>query len=375
MKIETIPISEIIPYSKNPRKNEGAVDVVAKSIKEFGFKNPIILDKNNEIIAGHTRLKAAKKLALQEVPVIWADDLTSEQVKAFRIMDNKSSEFAEWDMELLKTEFQDLDSLEYDLDLTGFDLSEVAEIWDDKKPKEDDFEIPKEAKYKIEQGEIWQLGDHRLMCGDSTKKEDVDTLMDENKADMVFTDPPYNLGFKYNDYRDNQPKIEYSSWCKNWFLKVKEISNKIIITTGKQNIALWCLIENPEDIAVWIHKNGVSGGKVSNLSLWEPLFFYGKFDRNSRPNNLFEYNLKRQNIGTTGKEHSCPKQIDLIADIVESYSKRKESILDIFGGSGTTLIACEQLKRKCFMMEIDPFYCSVILERWEKLTKKEARKL
>ncbi len=193
MEIKTIKISEIIPYDKNPRKNDQAVDIVAKSIKEFGFLVPIILDKNNEIVAGHTRIKAAEKLGITEVPCIYAKDLTPEQIKAFRIMDNKSHEYSDWNFNLLKEEFRILDDLEFDLELTGFDLKEIGDIWEEKQPKEDNFEIPKYPKYKIEQGEIWQLGEHRLMCGDATKREDVGLLMGENKADMVFTDPPYGI--------------------------------------------------------------------------------------------------------------------------------------------------------------------------------------
>jgi DNA modification methylase len=144
--------------------------------------------------------------------------------------------------------------------------------------------------------------------------------------------------------------------------------DKRIITTGKQNLGMWYEIEEPEEVAVWVHKNGVSGGRVSNLSLWEPIVFYGKYDRNSRPSNLFEYELKEQD---TGKEHSCPKQIAMIADIVRSYSKENELWLDVFGGSGTTLIACEQLNRTCYMMELDPKYCDVIRKRYAKFLGRE----
>ena len=380
MKIENLKINEIKPYKNNARKNDKAVEIVKKSIKEFGFRNPIILDKNNEIIAGHTRLKAAQELEMKTIPCIRAEDLTEDQVKAFRIMDNKSTEFAEWDQDLLKEEFTELDENEFDLELTGFDLREVGDILDDNEIEDDGF-VEVDAyeraknKTKIQLGEIYLLGDHRLMCGDATEKSNIDKLMAQNKADMVFTDPPYNLNFKYPNYDDNKNPEEYSSWCKKWFKILKEISEKIILTNAKQKIGLWYENEEPRDIAIWIHKNGISGAKISNLSLWEPILFYGKFKRDSRVSNLFEYNLKRQETGPTGKEHSCPKQLDLISDIVKSYSNNKENVLDIFGGSGTTLIACEQLNRKCFMMEIDPVYCQVIIDRWEKFTQQKSVKI
>ncbi len=211
MKIETIKISEIKPYKNNPRRNDKAVEIVKRSIKEFGFKNPMLLDQNNEIIAGHTRLKAAIELDYKEVPYIKIEDLTPEQVKAFRIMDNKSSENAQWDNDLLKEEFTELDEAEYDLELTGFELREVGDILDEGVEVNEDivavdaYERAK-SKTKIKQGEIYQLGDHRLMCGDSTEKSNVDKLMGENKADMVFTDPPYNIN--YQDMKGKHKSIE-----------------------------------------------------------------------------------------------------------------------------------------------------------------------
>src|SRR3990167_8503460 len=211
MDVENIPIAEIIPYSKNPRKNDKAVDIVAKSIKEFGFKVPIILDKNNVIIAGHTRLKAAEKLGLKEVPVLWADDLTPEQVKAFRIMDNKSSEYAEWDRELLKGELKELLESNFNLELTGLRESEINEIIGEQIENNP----LKEPKYIINKGEIWQFGNHFLICGDARDKECYKKLIGNNKIKLVFTSPPYNMGSNLYantggmDYKDDLPSKEY----------------------------------------------------------------------------------------------------------------------------------------------------------------------
>ena len=188
MLIVTKPLSEIRPYEKNPRKNDEAVQYVANSIKEFGFKVPIVIDKDGIIVAGHTRYKASKKLKLTEVPCIIADDLTEEQIKAYRLADNKVAEKSEWDFDLLSGELDDI--LNIDMEQFDFDVSENIE---EPEVVEDDFveELPEEPKAKL--GDIYQLGNHRLMCGDSTSIDDVSKLMNGNKADMVFTDPPYKL--------------------------------------------------------------------------------------------------------------------------------------------------------------------------------------
>ncbi|WP_304576326.1 ParB N-terminal domain-containing protein [uncultured Clostridium sp.] len=201
MKLIELSIDEIIPYENNPRKNDNAVDKVAESIKEFGFKVPIIIDKDNIIIAGHTRYKAAKKLDIKKVPVIITEDLTEEQVKAFRIMDNKSSEFATWDYEALLVEMESLKLEDYNLELTGFDFNEIEGIMDKYNPKDieedSDFNIEEQLESienpKSKKGDIWLLGKHRLLCGDSTVKDEVEKLMNGQKANMVFTDPPHHI--------------------------------------------------------------------------------------------------------------------------------------------------------------------------------------
>ncbi|MFH1917616.1 MAG: ParB N-terminal domain-containing protein [Nanoarchaeota archaeon] len=200
MEIENIPISEIIPYEKNPRKNEKAVEIVAKSIKEFGFKVPIILDKNNEIIAGHTRLKAAIKLKMTSVPIIRADELNEEQVKAFRIMDNKSIEYAEWDYDLLEEELKVLQKIDFDLSLTGFSNKELYELM--KLNADAEFDVDKEVEEAIKRGaqrvkenEVWQLGEHKLIIGNSVNRKVWEKLMENEKFDLMFTDPPYRLSY------------------------------------------------------------------------------------------------------------------------------------------------------------------------------------
>ncbi|HZK00929.1 MAG TPA: ParB N-terminal domain-containing protein, partial [Tissierellaceae bacterium] len=232
LKIEYMNIEKLIPYINNPRLNDGAVDKVASSIKNFGFKNPIIIDKDNEIIAGHTRLKAARKLGLDEVPTIKVEDLTDNQIKAFRIADNKTSEFAEWDFGLLEIELEGLDD-----EFTGFDIKELDDMFpDDTEVIEDEFDGEPPENPISKRGDIWQLGRHRLMCGDSTSINDVEKLMNGNKADMVFTDPPYGMnavsksGVLSKKYKtdiigddDNSIAIKAFELCQRLFKTSKQV--------------------------------------------------------------------------------------------------------------------------------------------------------
>ncbi len=374
MKVEIIPISEVIPYEKNPRKNDKAVDIVAKSIKKFGFKQPIVIDKSNVIIAGHTRLKAAKKLGLAEVPVLWADDLTPDEVKAYRIMDNKSIEFSFWDEQLLKEEFQALDEAGFDVELTGFSFKEVGDILG-KEDKEDDFEIPKEPQYKIEQGEIWQLGDHRLMCGDSTKEADVGALMGKNKADMVFTDPPYGIDIvknsgvlKSSGYEDIKGDSSIDVAEKSYNI-IKECK-KIIFFGGHYFTSF---LPPSRGWLVWDKREGLPSDSFGDAEIaWSNI---------KTPIRIFRQKWARiireggRDSESSVRIHPTQKPVGISIEILKLFTDPKDTILDLFGGSGSTLIACEQTKRKCYMMEIDPFYCSVIIERWEKLTGKKGVKL
>ena len=392
LEIEYVPIAEIVPYKNNPRKNDKAVDIVAKSIKEFGFKNPIILDKNNEIVAGHTRLKAATQLGMTEVPIIWAKDLTDDKIKAFRIMDNKSIEFADWDEKLLEGEFRVLDGLGYDLSLTGFDSKEISEIWD-KPVEEEDYQIPKDPVYQIEQGEIWQLGEHRVMCGNSTKKEDVDKLMNSQKADMVFTDPPYGVEYagkneflnkidkgnriqtpiKEDDIKDMGLFLE--KVCNRLKESVNDV-NSIYFTFAGTTLRYLLNALNKSDfklhqILVWAKNNHVLG-RVDYAYKHE-LIVYGWYGKHKYYGG-FCPSVWEIDKPVKSELHPTMKPIELCKKAINNSSKEQMIVLDLFGGSGSTLIACEQTKRKCYMMEIDPFYCSVIIERWEKLTGKKGVK-
>lgn len=196
-------VDELTPYENNPRNNDNAVEAVAKSIKEFGFKVPLVIDKDGEIAAGHTRLKAAKELGLEEVPCIIADDLTPEQVKAFRLADNKVAEFAEWDFELLNNELFELDEINFDMEQFGFEI----DLQEETSVIEDDFDGGLKEETGIKQGDVFQLGRHRLMCGDSTQEDDINKLLKDKEIDMIFTDPPYGMGLN-TDYSSMESKLE-----------------------------------------------------------------------------------------------------------------------------------------------------------------------
>lgn len=362
-------IDELIEYKNNPRDNEKAVQLVADSIKEFGFKNPIIIDKNNVIIAGHTRLKASKLLGLSEVPVIKAIDLTDEQVKAFRIADNKTSELAEWNMELLEAELRDLDDM-----FTGFDELEFNEILGiEQEVEEDDFEmeLPTEAKAKL--GEVYQLGRHRLMCGDSTNN-DVDALMNGNKADMLFTDPPYNIDYKgvsddrqiMNDKMSDEDFTTFISEaigsyptmyvCCSWqYVHLFRNAMERNEVTAKAMI-VWDKINPAQHLDKYFKRH-------------ELILYYGEYGgHKTLRGDIWEVKRQRNTV------HPTMKPIELIAITIKD-NPQANIIYDAFGGSGSTLIACEQLNRTCYMMELDPKYVDVIINRWEEYTGEKAVKL
>ncbi len=407
LKIYYRNVDEIRPYSKNPRKNEKAVEIVAKSIKEFGFQNPIILDGKQEIIAGHTRLKAAKQLKMKEVPVIYAEDLTEEQVKAFRIMDNKSAELAEWDFELLKGELYSLEGTE-SFELTGFSSNEISKIWD--KQVEDDGFVEVSAyeraksKTKVKQGEIYILGEHKLMCGDSTKKEDVARLMGENKAILMVTDPPYGVNYdpKWRDEADKKGLLgnRYPTRAMGEVQNDDRIDWSDAYSLFDGDIMyVWHAGKYASEVAESIKKVDF---ELINQIVWvKPHFILSRGDYHWKHEPCWyavrkgkNHNYKGDRSQTTVWEiggmncfggskdkadertgHGTQKPLLCMSTPIKNNSLSGDNIYDPFGGSGTTLIACEQLDRKCFMMELDPVYCQVIIDRWEKLTSKTAVKI
>jgi site-specific DNA-methyltransferase (adenine-specific) len=359
MEIVLKRLADISPYENNPRKNDEAVKYVAESIKEFGFKVPIVIDRNNIIVAGHTRYKAAKKLNIKEVPCIVADDLTDEQVKAFRLADNKVAEKAEWDFELLSDE---LDGL-FDFDMTVFGFEEEEE----DKPvevEEDDFEIEPPTEPKAKLGDIYQLGRHRLMCGSATSYEDVDKLLSGANIDFIYTDPPYGMsavsksGVLSERYKtdimndgDNTVAVDSFNLCLAKFPNVKQV-------WWGANYYTECL-PSSECWLVWDKNNGSSDQTDCELA-WAN----------------FRSVVRQFTMASEKKDrvHPTQKPCKLFQQIVNKFDKQCEfiNILDLFGGSGSTLIACEQMGKVSYIMELDPKYVDVIIDRWEQFTGEKA---
>ena len=371
MKIVNKKIDEVFLYANNPRKNDMAVDKVATSIKEFGFKVPIVIDSKGVIVAGNTRYKASRKLGLEEIPCLVADDLTEQQIKAFRIADNKTSEYAEWDMELLEIELEGLDDV-----FTGFDMKDLDDMFpDDTEVTEDDFdeEPPEEPISKL--GDIWLLGKHRLMCGDSTSEEDVSKLMDGNKADMVFTDPPYGVSYEgiNNDEESGLEELLLKSF-KNYSENMEKGSSIYVFHADRTAHIFHNVFRkffHFSSMLIWI-KPALVLSQTDYQSRHEPCL-YG-WERNGTHN--WYADRKQTTVLEIGKErvegHTTPKPLEFIGEALRNSSRKGNIVLDLFGGSGSTLIACEQLDRICYMMELDEKYVDIIINRWEQYTGQKA---
>lgn len=370
MIVHNIAIDEIKIYENNPRKNDQAVEGVKKSIKEFGFKVPMIITSDKVIIAGHTRLKAAQQLGYKEVPCVIADDLTEDQIRAFRIADNKTAETAKWDFELLKAELEGLEDM-----FTGFDEAETQEMFGEEvEVEEDDYEIELPSEPRAKLGDIYKLGNHRLMCGDSTSIDDVNKLMNGERADMVFTDPPYNVAFTGRS--GNFDVIKNDDLSEDEFEDFINATISIIKYIKAPIHYIWCN---------WKFY-GILQGKLDYKSciVWaKNVFGLGKGYRHQHEFCLFngeiDENIKNESdlweiAKDTNYVHPTQKPIALCGRALGNH-KDVNNVIDLFGGSGSTLMACEQLNRKCYTMELDPKYVDVIIDRWEQYTGEKAVKL
>lgn len=378
MNIIEKPINEVIPYEKNPRINDNAVPAVMKSIEEFGFKVPIVIDKNGTIVTGHTRLKAAKKLGMKTVPCIVADDLTPEQIKAFRLADNKVAEAAEWDMELLNEE---LDGI-IDIDMSDFNFGDITDSPSSEDVVEDDgenIELPSEPKTRL--GDIWMIGRHKLMCGDATSEDVLKRLMGGDKADMYLTDPPYNVAYegktedKLTIQNDSMEDSAFYQFLVDSFVAADSVMNEGAAFyvwhadsegynfRGACRAVEWelreCLIWNKNTMVLgrqdyqWKHEPCLYGWKGGAAHNWYS-------DR--KQTTVIDMNKPNRNA-----EHPTMKPVQLFAYLMENSSKPGDVVLDSFCGSGTTLIACEQMSRAARVLELDPKYCDVIVERYINL--------
>lgn len=381
MQVQSMKIDEVKPYPNNPRDNDGGVDAVANSIKEFGWQQPIVVDKDNVIIVGHTRYKAAKKLKMNKVPVVVASNLSDEQVRAYRLADNKTGELTDWDMNLLDDELGDIADI--DMSDFGFDL-DIPE--DDEEVQEDDFddEVPEEPKSKL--GQIYQLGRHRLMCGDSTNPEMVKKLVGGVQCDLLLTDPPYNVGYegkqssKMTIKNDRQEDDKFYKFLFDAFSVAKDnlkqgasfyiwySSSEVVNFTNAANNSGLSVREN----LIW-EKNNIVLGRQDYQWKHEPCL-YGWVEGGSHS----WYSDRKQ---TTVMHFDKPQRADLHPTMkpvalfdyqIKNSTKSGDVVLDLFGGSGTTIMACEQDGRNACVMEFDPKYVDVIIKRWEDFTGKKA---
>ena len=371
MNIVMKKTQELLEYENNPRSNDAAVDAVANSIKEFGFKVPIVVTSDNVIIAGHTRLKASLKLGLELVPCIVADDLTQAQIKAFRLADNKTAELATWDFSKLEEELSNID-----MDMLQFGFEDLHSDVPDNA-SDDDFDPDSELTETpyTELGDIYLLGDHRVMCGDSTLKEDVHVLLDGKKIDMIFTDPPYNVDYEGTAGKIMNDKMEDKTFYLFLFQAFTNMFDSIKL--GGSIYVCHAHTEELNFLTSYIN----AGFKLAQILIWEKdNFVFGRQDYHWRhepiiygwkegaahfftddrtQDTIWKYNKPKKN-----EEHPTMKPLELCGKAISNSSRVGEYVLDLFGGSGSTMIAADQLHRKALIMELDEKYVDVIVKRY-----------
>ena len=390
MQIEQRNINEIIPYEKNPRLNDDAVDAVVTSIREYGFRQPIVVDADGVIIVGHTRWKAAKQLGLTEVPVHIATDLSPEKVKAYRIADNQTGNIAEWDYDLLPLELADLQNMDFDLSLLGFDSDELDKLLNGEdtvvEGMTDPDEVPEPPEEPVsKRGEIYQLGNHRLMCGDSTDNVNVEALMQGNEANLLLQDPPYNVAYEggtaehltiQNDNMDDAAFFNFlAAAFTNAVAVMKPGASFYIFHADSEgyNFRGACKVAGLQvrQCLVW-KKDSLVLGRQDYLWIHEPILYGWKdgaahnWYSDRKQTTVLEFDRPKRS-----ELHPTTKPVEMLVYLIKNSSQRGELVADFFGGSGSTLIACEQTGRKAYLMELDEKYCDVIRKRWTEFVHGE----
>jgi DNA modification methylase len=378
-KIETRSVADLIPYAANSRTHSDAqVAQIAASIKEFGWTNPILIDGENTIIAGHGRLLAARKLGLEEVPAIILDHLSKAQQRALVIADNQLALNAGWDIDMLKAEIEDLNLENFDISLLGFDDKFLDGLLE-PEPTDgltDEDEVPDVPAIPVTvEGDVWVLGKHRLMCGDSTSIDAVEKLMDGAKADMVFTDPPYGVDYDgiNNDNRDGLNDLLRGAFANYFAISKSGAACYVFHSDRCADIFHSAFREffHFSSMIIW-KKNSLTLSQTDFQSIHEPCL-YGWMKGGAH---TFYGDRKQTSVWEFDKEriegHTTPKPVALIEKALKNSSKSDDIVVDLFGGSGSTLIACEKTNRHARLMELDPKYCDVIIKRWQDFTGKEA---
>lgn len=386
MNITYIPLEELIPYANNAKEHDAAqVKNLALSLDRYGWKQPVVVDLNNVIVAGHGRVLAAKKSKRwrdKPVPCIIADDLTDEQIAEFRLVDNKSAE-SEWDMEKLTEELSTLDLSAFDFDW-GLPETAMAEVTEDEAP-----EVDEESEPVTKLGDIWQLGRHRLMCGDSTSTECVQKLMGGAQADILLTDPPY--GVDYTGKTKEALKIENDAKSDDEFIAFLQAAFEAADSAMKPGAVFYIWHADSKayvfrmacqrmgwevrQVLIWV-KNAMVMGRQDYQWKHEPCLYGWK----SGAGHLWASDRKQTTVlefdrPTKNKEHPTMKPVALFDYQIKNNTKGGDIVLDLFAGSGTTVVACEQNGRNAYVMELDPRYCDVIVKRWENLTGGKAVRL
>ena len=380
-EMQLISIDKLVPYVNNARTHSAEqILKLRSSLREFGFVNPIIIDREFNVIAGHGRLMAAKEEGIEEVPCVFVDYLTDAQKKAYILADNRMAMDAGWDEELLKIEMEELQNLGYDLGYTGFDEKELEDLFgiDDKEVKDDDFDLTAalEKASFVERGDVWFVGKHKLMCGDATSSEDVAKLMEDKKANLILTDPPYNVAFKSSDGLT----IQNDSMKNNDFYEFLFSSFKNMAEHLENGGAAYIFHADTEGLnfrkafidagfhlagcCIWV-KDSLVLGRSDYQWQHEPVL-YGFMQNGKHPwysdrkqTTIWNFDKPKKN-----SNHPTSKPLDLLAYPINNSTQANAIVIDTFGGSGSTLMACEQMNRICYTMELDEKYASVILRRY-----------
>ena len=380
-----VNINKLKPYENNAKIHDDyQVEKLCESIKEFGFLNPCIIDENYNVIAGHGRLMAAKEEGYKEVPVVFAEHLTEAQKKAYILADNRMAMDAGWDEDLLRIELEELEALDFNLALTGFDENELADFFKDEKSdvEDDDFDLSsalEEAAF-VEEGDVWHVGRHTLMCGDATNESDVDTLMGDTLGNMILTDPPYNVAFESSDglsiKNDKMASDKFYQFLLDAFNNMAKHLEKggsaYIFHADTEGLNFRkAFIDAGFHLAsccLWI-KNSLVLGRSDYQWQHEPIL-YGflkngshKWYSDRSQTTLWKFDKPKKN-----SDHPTSKPLDLLAYPIGNSTQANAVVIDTFGGSGSTLMACEKTNRICYTMELDPKYASVILRRYVKDT-------
>lgn len=381
-EMQLVPIAKLVPYVNNARTHSTEqIKKLRSSLREFGFINPVIIDRDYGVIAGHGRILAAKEEGIKEVPCVFADHLTEAQKKAYIIADNRMAMDAGWDEELLRVEIEALQGMDFDPLLTGFDEKELAALFDDgAEAKDDDFDVDEELEKPVfsKTGDVWTLGRHRLVCGDSTKAETYETLMQGKKANLVVTDPPYNVNYEGSAGKiknDNMAAEKFYQFLLDAFTNMEKVmaedasiyvfhadteglNFRRAFTDAGFYLSGCCIWKKPSLVLgrspyQWQHEPVLYGWKKNGKHQWYS-------DR--KQTTIWEFEKPRKNA-----DHPTMKPIPLLAYPITNSSMSNTLILDPFGGSGSTLIACEQTDRSCCTIELDEKYCDVIVKRYVEL--------